>query len=235
MKQNRVIESHSVHLWQVFVPDLLSHKDDFLLVLNQEEIKRAERFRFDEHRERYIIARAILRHILSLYTNTSPSKIEFVLGARGKPYLSQNALNLQFNVSHSHDMAVYALTTHAEIGIDIERIEPHFTEGVAKRFFSEKEYAALMALSEKERIPAFYRLWAGKEAVIKALGEGLYAPLADFSLDLSEDTQTILLGQTHFYVKNFAAHPDYQAAFATPQHIHQLVHWEWNEKGPVGL
>ncbi|HSW70077.1 MAG TPA: 4'-phosphopantetheinyl transferase superfamily protein [Gammaproteobacteria bacterium] len=228
MNSDLIIEKHSVHLWQVFVPDLLAQLQDFFTILNQDEKERAMRFRFEEHSQRFIIARGVLRCILSRYTAIPAEKIEFITNARGKPYLKNN-LSVQFNVSHSHDWAVYALTKEAEIGVDIEKIETHFTEGVARKFFSPEEYTRLMNLSEEEKIPAFYRLWAGKEAVIKALGEGLYAPLAEFSLDLFQKVQTLKLEKSQMYVEYFEAHPDYQSAFATSQEIKNRVFREWGK------
>src|SRR5579864_3409435 len=124
------IEEDSVHLWQAFVPDLLAQIQTFIPLLNESEMERANRFHFDIHRERYIIARAVLRHILSLYTTILPQDIIFTLGPRAKPYLEQKPFDLQFNVSHSHDRVVYAFTKHAEIGIDIEKIESHFNQEV---------------------------------------------------------------------------------------------------------
>ncbi len=225
------IEAYSVHLWQVFVPDLLAQLPDFTLLLHENEMERARRFRFDPHRQRFIIAHGVLRRILSFYTAISPEHIDFTLGPRGKPYLKYNTSDLQFNVSHSHDMVVYAITQQAEIGIDIEKIEPDFNEEVAKRFFSEKEYAELMRLPESERIPVFYRLWSGKEAIIKALGEGLYVPLSDFSLDLIKKVQTIALmheGKRYSYhLENFLAKADYQSAFATAEPVKHVVHYDY--------
>ncbi len=227
------IEAHSVHLWQAFVPDLLAQLPKLTLILNESEIARANRFHFELHRVRYIISRAVLRYILSFYTAIPAKDIIFKLGHRGKPYLAENAIDLQFNVSHSEDMVVYALTTQAEIGIDIEKMESHYHQGVAERFFSPKEYGEWMALPDEKKMSAFYRVWASKEAIIKALGEGLYAPLSDFSVNLFEDVQTISLGhlnkQQHFYLENFSVNPDYQSAFATPQPVNNIVYWDWNK------
>lgn len=232
MKPILKIEAYSVHLWQVYIPDLLPKIHDFTLLLDEIEMKRAKRFHFEIHRQRFIIARAVLRRILSIYTGIPPQNLVFTVGPRGKPYLSPNPLDLQFNISHSEGMAVYAMTSHVEIGIDIEKIEPRFNEEVAKRFFSSKEYAELMALPELERIPAFYRLWAGKESVIKALGEGLFVPLSDFSLDVSKSNQTIEFthqGSTSsYYVEHFSARPGYQAALASSEQIKNVVFCDYS-------
>ncbi len=235
MQNKYFIEKHSVHLWQVFLPDLLPQIEDFSRILNADEIKRAQRFRFDEHRHAFIVARGVLRQILSLYLQCDAETIAFTLGTRGKPYLSDAATQLQFNVSHSHDMAVFALTRASEIGVDIEKIEPRFNEGVAERFFSAEEYAALSALTNDKKISAFYHLWAGKEAIIKALGEGLYAPLSEFSVDISKPVQTIqILHQQKnypYHLEYFSAHENYQSAFATLEPVKQIEYWKWTVDG----
>ncbi len=239
MNKKLIIELHSVHLWRTSVPDLLAEIPNFFNLLNKTEKERAKRFHFVDHQHRYVIAHAVLRHILTLYTGVPAGEIEFSVGERGKPYLKENALNLQFNLSHSHDWVVYALTLQKEVGVDIEKMEPTFNEGVAKRFFSASEYTALMALPSSERMSAFYRIWAGKEAIIKALGEGLYAPLADFSLDFRQETQRIALThQTkthHFFVNYFLTHPTYQSAVATETEVNKWLNWEWTTKGPFAL
>jgi 4'-phosphopantetheinyl transferase len=231
MKNESFIKKHSVHLWWVFVPELLAHVEQFSQILSVEEMNRALRFRFDVHRQRYIIARSVLRQILQLYTGRSAQDIVFLHGERGKPYLQDNPLDLQFNVSHSHDMAVYAFTTQAEIGVDIEKIESHFSDGVAERFFSKDECGRLFELQKDLQTAAFYHLWAGKEAIIKALGEGLFVPLTSFSLDLHQQKQKIML-QHHahehvFHLEYFIAHSDYQSAFATAQSVEYIHNRQW--------
>jgi len=237
MKPIFKIEKDSVHLWQAFVPDLLPQIDNLSLLLNDAEKERAGRFRFDLHRLRFVITRAILRYIISLYSQIPSQDIVFKTGSRGKPSLAQNTDDLQFNASHSHDMAIYALTTTAAIGVDIEKMESHFNDAVAERFFSSKEYADLAALPESEKVPAFYRIWAAREAIIKAMGEGLFASLPAFSINVSEDVQTVECVHSNkihsYYLENFSVDPAYQSAFATPKIIKQIVSWKWSETGPV--
>ncbi len=233
MKPIFKIEKDSVHRWQAFLPDLLPKLHDYSLLLDSTEMERAKRFRFDLHRERFILSRAILRQILGLYCELSPKNILFERGPHGKPRLKQDVL--QFNVSHSHDWAVYVLTNHTEVGVDIEKIEPHFNEDVAKRFLSETEYAALASLPVSEKNRTFYRLWVGREAIIKMSGLGLYSTLPDFSLDLFQDMQTV---SWHYpnkihscYLHYFSVDPDYQSAFATCQPVSQIVSWQWTLNG----
>jgi 4'-phosphopantetheinyl transferase len=223
------IKTLDVHLWRTFLPQHAHQIERFLLTLSPDELKRAERFRFAQHRERFILARGLLREILHLYTGLAAEKIEFVYGPQGKPYLANNLLNLFFNVSHSHDMAVYGFTIGKEIGIDIEKIELHFKEDIAKRFFSQVEFNYLLSLPESKRHIEFYAIWARKEALIKALGKGLYTPLESFSV-LSD--HTVAIEEQSFHLENFIAHPDYQAAFAVQAPIASVCYWEWVDGRP---
>lgn len=229
-KTKFLIENNSVHLWRASLIDLIPHEEKYLKLLNEDELQRAHRFHFQQHRQRFAIARGILREILSLYTDIKPKDIIFHYGPRGKPYLSHHS-KLQFNVSHSEDAAVYALTINAEIGVDIQKIENKFQDGVAKRFFSDSEYEALQKLPDQDRPTAFYRIWAGKEALIKAVGEGLYVSLGDFSVSLNEKSQWILISHEQhsdrYYLENFDAYTDYCSAFATAQKIEKICYWEW--------
>lgn len=228
-----------MHLWRALLTDFVTIEHILHQLLHADELYRAQRFRFPLHRQRFIISRALLRKTLSLYTGTPPESINFTYGPHGKPYLDTNPLRLQFNVSHSHDMAIFALTVNKEIGADIEQVENRFKEGVAKRFFTDQEFSELIELPENQRASAFYRIWSRKEALIKALGEGLYGPIKDFSISLKNEAEPILLHYDkrdyQFAIHSFQTHPDYQAAFATEIPIEEINHWQWTQSGPQAL
>jgi 4'-phosphopantetheinyl transferase len=234
------IEQGDVHVWRVFLSPLIKHASDLLAILSPDEIERANRFRFAKHRDYFVMTRGILRHLLNLYTDISPEKIVFSYGSHGKPYIALSPIH--FNISHSHEMALYGFTQNKAIGIDIEKIKSTVNLDIAKRFFSPDEYQYLLSLPEREKIKAFYAIWARKEALIKALGKGLYTPLNHFSslssasnlssplsnaVTLKENNQEYL-----FHVKNVMVHPDYQAAVAATLPIEKMCFWEWRE-GPV--
>lgn len=231
------IKPSTVHLWRIWLPDWVTHVPALSSLLSEDEKERADRFHFAIHCERFIIARAFLRKILHLYTDVSPEKIQFSYGARGKPALISNPLLLNFNLAHSHDMAVYALIVNEEIGVDIEKIGLEDKINVAQRFFSKEEVAALAALPMAERSRGFYQIWSKKEAFIKLLGEGLFAPLNEFSVSATEKNEIVLMqkaGTTASYVvESFTAHPEYQAAFATQSHITAVSYWQWSDSGPI--
>lgn len=235
MAKKIFLEAETVHLWQVSIPDFLQQLPELFELLTPEEVKRAKRYKFKQLQQRFAIARAMLRNILHLYTEQAPNEIEFKHGARGKPYLLHNPDHLQFNVSHSHDAALYAIAQEIEVGVDIEFIEEDFDPGVAERFFSPAEYTQLMQLPETERNTAFYQMWADKEAVIKSFGEGLYAPLQEFTVDVNQNPQTINL--THqatdytLYLEKLNLLPDYRAALAALRPVHNVMIWRWTPEG----
>jgi 4'-phosphopantetheinyl transferase len=104
-----------------------------------------------------------------------PKVIELDVGLGGKPKLSStHDAAFRFNVSHSGDLALIAITNGCEVGVDVEQVrDVNHMEQIAKRFFLPSEYGAIMELSPADQCHAFLRCWTGKEAVLKAIGEGI--------------------------------------------------------------
>lgn len=154
-------------------------------MLSEDETKRASRFVFPRVANRWIIARARLRETLSYYCGTPPRKILIAEEERGKPVLARWSSDpgIHFNLSHSSDAAVIAISRLAPIGVDIELVRPIGDwKAVARRTFSPRENADLFGLPEALRMQAFYRCWTRKEAIIKATGEGMSARLDSFDV-----------------------------------------------------
>jgi 4'-phosphopantetheinyl transferase len=225
------IEPHSVHLWRAATTISEQEEQEFRAVLSADELQRADRFHFPIHRRRYIAARGMLRHLLADYLDVLPSEIAFLYSHYKKPYLAET--DLQFNISHSHEMVVFAFTQKFPLGIDIEKIEPTFKDSVAERYFSEAEYAQLIGLPEPQQIPAFYWIWSRKEALVKATGQGLHFPLKSFSVSLQQDVEQLHFEQDGYalwHLESFTAHPEYQSAFVTPQPVKKILYWDWSTK-----
>jgi 4'-phosphopantetheinyl transferase len=154
--------------------------------LSDAERRRAERFRFERDRRRFIVGRARLRELLAARLGVPPEAVELVYGDNGKPALAQRYADSgwRFNIAHCDDVAVYAFSRDSDIGIDIEAIrEIPEADAIAARFFSRREYAAYAALAPRERPVGFLECWTRKEAVVKALGDGLSMPVDE--LDVS--------------------------------------------------
>lgn len=155
--------------------------------LSPEERRRAARFRFERDRDRYIVCRGTLRKLLDV-----PPAVPFVYGPFGKPMLEGS--DVKFNVSHSHGMAMIAVTRSREIGCDIERIDRAFADDrIPEHFFSPSEVACLRALPKAEQCDAFFRCWTRKEAFIKACGMGVSKALDSFDVTLAPGEAAALL------------------------------------------
>ncbi len=184
-----------VALWRVWTDDLPAGRlEELAALLNGEERSRAERFRFDRDRNRYIVSRASLRLLLGEYTQTRATDLEFVYGDQGKPALATPIDEVEFNLSHSADLCLFAFANFRRVGIDIESKERDvsFVE-LAMRFFSKSEYEAIRQLSPSNRREAFYAVWTRKEAYIKALGEGVTHGLDNFSVTVDPESETVLV------------------------------------------
>jgi 4'-phosphopantetheinyl transferase len=176
-----------VHVWHACLDTDLSDIDYLASILAADEMERARRFHFDEHRHHYIIARGLLRCLLGRYLEIEPDRLRFCYGEYGKPALVQEHGGdwMRFNLSHSHNFALYAFARNRELGIDIERIKKGFAnEQIAERFFSEEETGVLRSLPKSLQDEAFFNCWTRKEAYIKAKGEGLSMPLHTFDVSL---------------------------------------------------
>jgi 4'-phosphopantetheinyl transferase len=153
--------------------------------LSDAERQRAGRFRYERDRRRFIVARARLRELLAARLDVKPQAIELAYGKNGKPGLAQRYADSgwRFNVAHCDDVAVYAFSRDSDVGIDIEAIRaiPE-ADDIAARFFSRREYAAYSALAPRDRPLGFLQCWTRKEALAKALGDGLSMPLDEFDV-----------------------------------------------------
>lgn len=218
------LKAQAVHLWSARLAISDEQEKALLSLLSTDEILRANRFRFAHHRKHYIAARGILRCILGGYLHKQALDVCFEYSAQGKPYLAA-CEDLQFNVSHSHEMAVYAITRATAIGVDIEKIEATYEDGVAKRYFSDQEYAQLLALPAAQRTQGFYAIWSRKEALVKAVGEGLSYPLSNFSVPIASsitETHLSFNNQLDWHLQSFFVEAGYQAAFATRQAVSEV-------------
>jgi len=190
--------------------------------LSPDEVERADRFRFDQHRRAFVLGRAALRALVGGYLRFPPEEASFSYGPKGKPALSRPPAPLFFNVSNSGDLAAYAFTFDCEIGVDVEhRRRLLEIESIAQRFFAPDEVAELMDLPESERPEGFFNCWTRKEAYIKAVGDGLSVALDSFRVTLQPGVparMVDLYGSTgaaeYWTLHAFTPDPDYTGAIA---------------------
>ena len=148
-------------------------------LLSAREERRALSFATDLLRGRWVSARGMLREIVGRAQGLSPREVVFRYGSHGKP----GADGLRFNVSHSGDYALYAISPDVEVGVDVELPRGRRTDALARRFFAPGEQERLFALDEPARATAFFKLWTCKEAFLKATGEGLSRSLRSYEID----------------------------------------------------
>ena len=163
-------------------------------MLDPSERAQAGRFVFERDRRRYVAAHTAVRVVLGQCLDVGPETVRFAFAARGKPRLAGSHVDLRFNLSHSGERALLAITLGREVGIDIEHAtaDRDFT-GVAATSFSPSEIAALDQMQEAERRDAFFRIWTRKESFIKALGDGMHFPLDGFDVSAEPAGDQLLL------------------------------------------
>lgn len=185
---------HEVHVWHA---DLTNVEDACQLeaMLSPDENERAARFRFPEHRRRFVIARGRLRQLLAAYLEVLPRDVGFAYSEAGKPELSGvHTSDIRFNVSHSGDIAAFAFALGRQIGVDVEYIRYDVdVEEIPLRFFSRMEQQTLAVLQGQRKFEGFFNCWTRKEAYVKAVGSGLSLPLRDFDVSLVPGEPAILL------------------------------------------
>jgi 4'-phosphopantetheinyl transferase len=172
-----------IHLWLALLDQPETCLSFWRASLSPDELERANRYRFEHDRQRFIARRGILRQLTGQYLNIPAAQIKFAYSETGKP--SIKGQSLKFNLSHSGEYGYYAIAHNRELGVDIEKIRNiNDLTLIAKRFFSGVENAALLHLSDDKKVPAFYHVWTQKEAFVKALGTGLSFPLANFDVSV---------------------------------------------------
>ena len=178
--------AQEVHVWQWDLDDCSGNFDRYWEILSTQERERADKFRFEVHRRRYVAGRGELRRLLSRYLGLTPLEISLGYGSDGKPFctIQPPGRNIFFNLSHSENAAALAISSGFEVGIDVEQIRP-IEEGVPLEVFSIRERAEFTALPDAERQKVFFESWARKEACLKALGTGFILPPTHFEFDLS--------------------------------------------------
>jgi 4'-phosphopantetheinyl transferase len=230
--------SAEVHVWRTALNPAASCVERLRCHLSADELQRAARFHFPRDRRRFTVARGVLRDILARYLRVPASELAFRYSAYGKPTLADGFDDgtLRFNVSHSHERALFAVTCGREVGVDIEFLGREIRgEEIAKRFFSAGECATLRALPQEVKQQAFFNCWTRKEAYIKAHGEGLSLPLDQFDVSLAPGEPAALLATrsdpqdaSRWSMQALSPGEGYVAALAVEGLGWQLTCWQWS-------
>ncbi len=214
------LDAGCVHVWRAWLDPATETLDAYGALLSDDERARADRFKFDHLRRRFTAARGALRRLLGGYLLRDPGSIEFEYGRHGKPTLADGAVH--FNASHSGDMALFAFSRDAELGVDVERVTRlRGADAIAERHFAPGEFAAYLSLDVDLRDEAFYQCWTRKEAFIKAIGDGIQFGLDRFEVAFGPG-QPARLVTVHgdadeaasWRMESFRPAPEFEAAIA---------------------
>jgi 4'-phosphopantetheinyl transferase len=181
-----------IHVWAVRLDAATVDLDRPGALISLDERERAERFKFERDRRRYLVAHVALHEILQRYLPIVSAGLSFDIGANGKPSLPQALApsGVRFNISHSNEMALLAVCHKREVGVDIEYVKEDFEfQEVAERFFTAKEVAALRGLPASLQRQSFFKCWTSKEAFLKAKGTGLSGALDEVEIAIGGDEQ----------------------------------------------
>jgi len=175
--------AQTIQVWQIPLAVTEDIVEAYLECLSSDERSRAERFRFDRDRRRFVVARGVLRHLLAREFGQTPQSIEFCYGEYGKPSVSASQdlmtqtqsgdpCDFYFNLSHSGEIALCALGYRYRVGVDIEKIKDiQRLDSMMEHCLLSTEQTEVSATDDPLR--AFLQRWTCKEAYLKAIGIGL--------------------------------------------------------------
>jgi 4'-phosphopantetheinyl transferase len=232
-----VLLDQEVHVWQASLDQLPPTISRLAELLSEDERARAERFHFARDRDHFIVGRGVLRIVLGRYLGISPEQIRFQYGDHGKPGLPENT-PLRFNLAHSNDLILIAVTLRHEIGVDLEYLHlmPE-ADGIASRFFTKAENKVLHNLPESQKLEGFFVQWVCKEAYLKAIGDGLAKPLDAFEiLSTLRRPQGLLKviddpnESKRWFFQVFRPTDGYISAIAVERKDLKSVYWQWLDR-----
>jgi 4'-phosphopantetheinyl transferase len=187
-----LLSAGELHVWRFPLEVDKNLYQRYWQYLSADEQQRAQRFVFEKDRVQSVVSRGVLRSLLGLYLKCPADSVALSATALGKPFCRDHVL--PFNVSHSHGWAVVVVGQVESLGVDIEWVQPDLDwQPLSSRFFSAAEHQQLLRQPATQQRNAFFCCWTRKEAVVKAIGEGLFFALQNFEVSVSPDQPARLL------------------------------------------
>lgn len=232
------LDHNEVHIWRAFLHLSSKELGSFNTLLAEEERSRAARFILERDQAHYTAAHGILRTLIGAYLKRAPASLRFMQGPQGKPTVvrADSDPPILFNLSHSHDIAVFAVAHNREVGIDTEFMRPYLAgPRIAERYFSPREVSELNSLREEQRIEGFFLCWTRKEAYVKARGLGLQIPLSSFDVSLIPGTAATLRSddESRWDIEAFSPHAGYVGAVVAEGKDWSARYFEWASEHPA--
>lgn len=233
----RGLPAHTIHVWRASLDVAPPVAARLHGTLSADEAARAARFAFQRDRAHFVAARGLLRAILGRYLELPPGDLRFANNRYGKPAIASETAGqpIQFNLSHSHGVALFAVSRGGQLGVDIElvRTEP-VCEQIAARFFAPGESSQLATVPLCQRQWAFFTCWTRKEAYIKARGDGLSRPLDSFEVSVRPGEPARLLctyddasDAERWSIVELAPGEGYVGALAAEGRDHTVLCWQY--------
>ncbi len=221
----------TVHLWYATLDGLRPRYAELNDLLDPVEQERAQRFRFDTDRERFILGHGLLRSLLGKYLDRDGSLVRMARGSFGKPYLERK--NLRFSFSDTKDAVIVAFASELDIGADIETMHRHVDhDAVSEHYFTVPEVREIQAAGTgagaKRR---FLEFWTRKEAVLKASGVGIMDDLRSLRVDGERNTMVIAheafmsMAAEEYHVHTWHVGPDHLISLASPARLKEIKTW----------
>ncbi len=232
---NLKLRDNEIHIWFSVLDRIILDLYKLFQTLSADERMRAGRFHCYEDKKWFILRHGILRMILGGYLGVQPSELHFYHGKNGKPAITETSggETIQFNLSHSNGVALFAFTRDHEIGVDIEYIRDiSDMEQLVGRFFSAQENELFRSMPKSQKREAFFKGWTCKEAFVKAIGDGLSRPLCNFDVSLTPGESSEVFKTedgsketSRWTIHNLKPAPHYMGAFAVKNNLSQLKCW----------
>jgi 4'-phosphopantetheinyl transferase len=226
----------AVHVWRA---NLEAVPERLLGLLSPEERARAGDLLDERKRQLWARAHSVLRELLGRCLERDPHTLRFITGPYGKPALSDDApgsavdaaerrsagaRQLHFNMSHSGELALYALTTAGEVGVDVEVARrPLDVLAVAARAFGPDEAERLQRLDPLTRERELLRAWVRHEAELKCHGTGIGGAGAAAGAEGEK-----------VWIAELDMGSQVAAAVAVERPPRELCCWEWRAAGSGG-
>ncbi len=177
------LSANELHVWKLSLDVPTETVEEARRLLTRQELTRFEGILVPAARVRRMAARLAIRVLLASYLGMDPREVEIAYGSNGRPELV-GGHGLSFNLSHTADLAVFAVGRRRTVGVDIETLARRPpSPGLIARTLNPGESARVMRVGGQRRTEAFLRYWTIKEAYAKALGAGLAFDFRDIAVE----------------------------------------------------
>lgn len=233
MSKDMILDRGEIHLWCASIKGHQKDIDRYQKLLSPPERKRVENLRFKESRRTYTVCRGILREVLSSYVGKPPQELEIRKEDTGKPYLPHS--RIQFNLSHSEEHMLCAVTHGNPIGVDCQVVyEISNMDALVRDFYSSQERQLYDQCKKDNLSDFFFKTWVRKEAFMKATGLGFHLPSKHFSIITTKGDEPHLrfhrsnpISIKEWSIQDISVQPRYKAALAVQGKIQdvELFHY----------